>query len=770
MSVHSTCLGYPRIGVARELKKFLEAFWSKKIAVEELLGTASELRRRHWSEMKSKKIDHIPSNDFSLYDHMLDMAVTVGAVPKRYQSISDPIVRYFAMARGLQDKSVGLDMAALEMTKWFDTNYHYIVPELASDQSFALDASKIVAEIEEARALGIETRPMIPGPVTFLLLSKLAPGAPQNTSTLDFLDALLPVYEKLLGELAAKGVQWVQLDEPCLVTDLGDNAKDAYKRSFQRLAAIAKRPRLLVATYFGALGENLPLATGSGCEALHIDLVRAPGQLDAVLEALPASMSLSLGLIDGRNIWRTDLDAAHTVLRRAVTALGSARVLVGPSCSLLHAPVDLNVEKRIDPELKSWLAFATQKLDEIHALADAAESESPSSKMFEDTRAALAHRRASPRTKNPTVRNRVNAVTKEMQRRASPFPERAKKQHARFGLPAFPTTTIGSFPQTGDVRGARAAWRAGRMSEKDYDTFLKEETKRCVERQEHIGLDVLVHGEFERNDMVEYFGEQLDGFAFTENGWVQSYGSRCVKPPVLFGDVARPRAMTVAWSTYAQGLTKRPMKGMLTGPVTILQWSFVRDDQPRGETCKQIALALRDEVVDLEAAGISMIQVDEPAIREGLPLRRDEWKAYLGWAVDSFRLATSGVRDETQIHTHMCYSEFGDILDTIAEMDADVLSIETSRSKMELLVDFARFRYPNEIGPGVYDIHSPRVAAREEMLDLLERAVKVLPTAQLWVNPDCGLKTRGWTEVEAALSNMVEAAKVARERLAKSSV
>jgi 5-methyltetrahydropteroyltriglutamate--homocysteine methyltransferase len=764
VSVHATCLGYPRIGVARELKKALESYWSKKSSAGALLSTAAELRRRHWSAMKEKRIDHIPSNDFSLYDHMLDMAIAVGAVPARYQEIADPLVRYFAMARGLQDKGAGLDVAALEMTKWFDTNYHYIVPELANGQSFKLDASKIVAELEEARALGIETRPVVPGPVTFLLLSKLAPGVPRDVSTLDFIDALLPVYEQLLGELAQRGVAWVQIDEPCLVTDLAPKAKAAYERAFQRLTALEKRPRVLLATYFGALGDNLPLAANSSFEALHVDLVRAPEQLDEVLATVPSSMSVSLGVVDGRNIWRTDLDAAYELVRRAATVLGAGRVLVGPSCSLLHVPVDLEEERKLDAELKSWLAFAAQKLDEIRSLADALES---GDARFEASRVALASRRTSPRTHNPAVRRRASAVSEAMLHRASPFEERARKQRARFRLPLFPTTTIGSFPQTSDVRAARAAWRAGRMPDEDYQTFLKAETRRCVEKQEQIGIDVLVHGELERNDMVEYFGEALEGFAFTENGWVQSYGSRCVKPPVLFGDVARPRAMTVEWSAYAQTLTKRPMKGMLTGPVTILQWSFVRDDQPRSETCRQIALALRDEVIDLEAAGISMIQVDEPAIREGLPLRRDDWKGYLRWAVDAFRLATSGVKDETQIHTHMCYSEFGDILGAIAEMDADVLSIETSRSKMELLVDFARFRYPNEIGPGVYDIHSPRVPTVSEMVELLERACEVLPAAQLWVNPDCGLKTRGWAEVEAALTNMVEAAHLARERFAE---
>jgi len=503
-------------------------------------------------------------------------------------------------------------------------------------------------------------------------------------------------------------------------------------------------------------------------DGLHVDLVRAPEQLDALLAELPKPMSLSAGVVDGRNIWRTDLDAAHARLRKAVKALGEERVIAATSCSLLHVPVDLSVERRIDDELKTWLAFATQKLTEVRALADAATSDTPTGPAFDAARAALASRQASSRTKSLAVRARVSAIKDQMLRRASPFSDRSPKQEARFALPAFPTTTIGSFPQTSDVRAARASWRAGKTSDESYDEFLRAETRRCVAKQEAMGLDVLVHGEFERNDMVEYFGEKLEGFAFTENGWVQSYGSRCVKPPVLFGDVSRPRPMTLEWSRFAQSLTKRPMKGMLTGPVTILQWSFVRDDLLRSETCMQLALALRDEVTDLESAGITMIQVDEPAVREGLPLRRSDWATFLQWAVDAFRLATSSVRDETQIHTHMCYSEFGDILDAIAKMDADVLSIETSRSKMELLHDFARFRYPNAIGPGVYDIHSPRVPTTEEMCDLLAHAARVLPPGQLWVNPDCGLKTRGWTEVEEALTRMVEAARWARARFGQS--
>ena len=764
MSLIATCLGYPRIGAGRELKKALEAFWTKKIPQEALAETAKTLRSRHWSEMKAAGVDHIPCNDFSLYDQVLDTAVMVGAIPERYLTIGDPLTRLFAMARGLQDPERGIDVPALEMTKWFDTNYHYIVPELAVEQGFKLDATKILGEVDEARALGIEPRPVILGPVSFLLLSKLAGGADASATTLHSLDRLLLVYQQLLVTLGGL-VSWVQIDEPCLVLDLEGHAAECYRRAFDRLTSSTKRPRLLLATYFGELGANLALATGFGCEAIHVDLVRAPEQLDAVLAKVGPETTLSVGVVDGRNVWRTDLDRALDLVRRAVRALGPSRVWVGPSSSLLHVPVDLALEKKLDPELKSWLAFAAQKLEEIRALADVGDAEgtaSPSDARFEAARAALSARRASSRTKNVEVRRRAAALSADMLRRRSAYPERAKTQRERFGLPLLPTTTIGSFPQTREVRAARAGWRAGRISLDAYEQFLKEETRRCVAEQEALGLDVLVHGEFERTDMAEYFGEQLDGFAFTENGWVQSYGSRCVKPPILFGDVVRPRPMTVAWTTYAQSLTKKPMKGMLTGPVTILQWSFVRDDQPHAESCMQIALALRDEVADLEAAGVGMIQVDEPAIREGLPLRRIDYPAYLRWSVDAFRLATAGVKDRTQIHTHMCYAEFGDILEAIAAMDADVISIETSRSQMELFTDFGHFRYPNEVGPGVYDIHAPRVPTTEEMDELLRRAAAVLPTARLWVNPDCGLKTRGWPEVKAALVNMVESARRAR--------
>jgi len=713
--------------------------------------------------MKAAGIDHIPGNDFSLYDHMLDMAVAVGAVPARYRAVKDPLSRYFAMARGLQDRGAGIDVAALDMTKWFDTNYHYIVPELEEGQSFRLDASKILAEVDEARYAGIDIRPVIPGPVTFLTLSRFGPGAPEARVPIDLLDALLPVYEELLGALAARGVAWVQVDEPCLVLDLEERAAEAYRVALRRLAACARRPRLMIATYFGSVAHNLPLFAESGCDGIHVDLARAPEQLGAVLGKLPPNALLSLGVVSGRNIWRTDLDAAYSLVRRAFDALGGERLQVAPSCSLLHVPVDLAAEGSIDPEIRGWLAFASQKVAEVRALADAASSEGvPTGPLFEEARAALAGRRASPRTRDPEVRKRTAAVDGAMLRRASPFERRIAKQRARFGLPLLPTTTIGSFPQTPEIREARAKRRKGSMTEEEYESFLRDQTRSCIAIQEELGLDVLVHGEFERNDMVEYFGERLEGFAFTENGWVQSYGSRCVKPPVLFGDVSRRAAMTVDWSRFAQALTRRPVKGILTGPVTILQWSFVRDDQPRGETCVQVALALRDEVADLEAAGIAMIQVDEPAIREGLPLRRGDRAAYLRRAVDAFRLATGGVSDETQVHTHLCYSEFGEIMDSIVEMDADVLSIESSRSGMALLADFGRCRYPNEVGPGVYDIHSPRVPSATEMEELIAKAAEVLPPARLWVNPDCGLKTRGWREVKESLANMVEAARRAR--------
>ncbi|HSU40395.1 MAG TPA: 5-methyltetrahydropteroyltriglutamate--homocysteine S-methyltransferase [Polyangiaceae bacterium] len=765
MSVLSSCLGHPRIGANRELKRALEDFWAGKRSKTELLAVARELRQRHWLAMRDAGIALVPSNDFSLYDHVLDTAVLFGVVPERYARVEDPLARYFAMARGLQEKTAGVDLEALEMTKWFDTNYHYIVPELEPEQRFRLDASKLLSELGEARALGVEPRPVLLGPVSFLLLAKWAPFKGAGRHRLDLLEGLLPVYAELLERLEQAGVRAVQLDEPWLALDLDQRAESAFRSALHTLGELQRRPELVVATYFEGVEEQARLVTESGCEGLHVDLARAPEQLDGVLGMLGERQSLSLGVIDGRNVWRADLDRAHALVHRAVERLGPERVIVATSCSLLHVPVDLGAEHTLDAEVRSLLAFARQKLEEVVELASAAEIARPNGKGFEAARAALATRRASARTRNAAVRARTAAVSPELLRRHAPFGVRKLAQRARLKLPCLPTTTIGSFPQTTEVRKARADFRAGALTAADYRHFLEDQTRRALERQEALGLDVLVHGEFERNDMVEYFGEKLDGFAFTEHGWVQSYGSRCVKPPVLFGDVLRRGPLTVDWARYAQSRTQKPVKGMLTGPVTILKWSFVRDDQPLADTCRQIALALRDEVSDLEAAGIAVIQVDEPAIREGLPLRRARSGEYLAWAVDAFLLATSGARDETQIHTHMCYSEFGDILDAVARMDADVVSIETSRSKMELLTDFGRYRYPNDVGPGVYDIHSKRVPSQEEMMLLIRRAMEVLPPEQLWVNPDCGLKTRQWPEVEAALSAMVAAARAVRAQL-----
>lgn len=756
--VQAANLGYPRFGAKRELKRALEGYWSGKTAEADLLETGKHLRMMHWKLQQEAGINIIPSNDFSFYDQMLDTTLMVGAIPERYAMLDQVshLQTYFAMARGIQHD--GFDIPAMEMTKWFDTNYHYIVPEIEQGQAFRLNSTKVVDEYREAKAAGIETRPVLIGPVTYLLLSKsTADGSP-----LDALPALLPIYSELLQRLADAGAAWVQIDEPCLIMDLDDVARAAYVAAYAQLSQI-KGINILLATYFGALADNLSLALGLPIAGLHIDLVRAPEQLDNVLAHFPSEKQLSLGMVDGRNVWRTDLDAALTHVERVVVALGKERVQVAPSCSLLFSPHDLALETQLDDDLKSWLAFARQKLDELflltHAVNDGAAAVEEA---FAASRAAVQSRHQSARTHNPEVRARIAQVKAADLSRTSPYTVRKKLQAQALGLPLLPTTTIGSFPQTAEVRAKRTAFNKGELSPTDYDSFLKAEIERTIRIQEKIGLDVLVHGEFERTDMVEYFGEQLTGIAFTQRGWVQSYGSRGVRPPIIYGDVARPAPMTVSWSAYAQSLTNRPIKGMLTGPITILEWSFVRNDQPRGETCQQIALAIRDEVVDLEAAGIRIIQIDEPALREGLPVRRTDWSAYLHWAVDCFRLAASGVGDETQIHTHMCYAEFNDILDAIARMDADVISIEASRSKLELLEAFQQFAYPNDIGPGVYDIHSPRVPPEEEIKTLLARSAQVLPVTQLWVNPDCGLKTRGWDEVVPALETMVNAARKAR--------
>jgi 5-methyltetrahydropteroyltriglutamate--homocysteine methyltransferase len=762
----ATNLGFPRIGKNRELKKAVEAYWSGKLGRADLLRVCQELRAANWRTQQELGIEHIPSNDFSLYDQMLDTTAMVGAIPARFvaggQSID--LDTYFAMARGTAAGDGGQSVAAMEMTKWFDTNYHYIVPELTEDQQFHLASRKPIEEFQEAKRLGITTRPVLIGPLTYLQLAKCV-GKPFDR--LQLLDGVIPIYEQVLQQLREAGAEWVQIDEPCLVLDLPENVQAAFLPTYERFSKAASGVRLLVATYFGDLRDNLETACRLPVHALHVDLVAGEGQLDAVLRQLPQRMTLSAGVIDGRNIWRADLDRALDLVRRSATALGSDRVLVAPSCSLLHVPLDLKREAALSLEIASWLAFAEQKVNEVATLARTISGGAEASDLeFIASRRAIASRRLSDVVHDSAVQGRLKKLTAEMQRRCSPFKRRRTAQAEQLRLPLLPTTTIGSFPQTKDVRAARADYKAGRSTAAAYEAFLESQIADAIRIQEELDLDVLVHGESERNDMVEYFGEQLQGFAFTQHGWVQSYGTRCVKPPIIYGDVSRPAPMTVRWIEYAQSQTDRPVKGMLTGPVTILQWSFVRNDQPRSQTCRQIALAIRDEVADLEAAGIKIIQIDEAALREGLPLRRADWAGYLAWAVECFKLTSSGVRDETQIHTHMCYSEFNDIVGAIAEMDADVISIEASRSRMELLHAFEEFRYPNEIGPGVYDIHSPRVPSREEMLGLLRVASQVFSPEQLWVNPDCGLKTRGWPEVRQSLENMVHAARQLREELA----
>ncbi|MBJ3775611.1 5-methyltetrahydropteroyltriglutamate--homocysteine S-methyltransferase [Acuticoccus mangrovi] len=746
-------LGTPRIGPRRELKAALESYWAGRSDATALTETAAGLRAANWARQRSRGVTVIPSNDFSLYDHVLDTSVMVGAIPERFGWSGGRVEleTYFAMARGREGQAVAGGVAALEMTKWFDTNYHYMVPEFAPDQSFSLVSEKPIAEYLEAKVLGYETRPVLLGPVTYLLLGKAAGMDP-----LTLLPGLLPVYEEVLRRLAAAGAQWVQIDEPCLALDLDVRAHDALRQATAAFARTAPGLKVMLASYFGPFGGNEATVLDLPVAGLHLDLVRAPEQLPLLREA-PRGLTLSLGVVDGRNIWRTDLSA---VLDRLMPLVGARKVEFAPSCSMLHVPIDLDLETDLDPDVAAWLAFSVQKMDELATIATAfAKGRERVADALAASNQAVRTRYASAKVNDPAVRRRTASVDAAMCRRPSPFEVRRRAQQERLGLPLYPTTTIGSFPQTSEVRKARSAHAKGAMSDVDYDAFIAGEIEAAVRWQEEIGIDMPVHGEFERNDMVQYFGEQLAGYAFTRHGWVQSYGSRYVRPPIIFGDVSRPAPMTVRWSAHAQSLTRRPMKGMLTGPVTMLQWSFVRDDLPRAEVCRQIALALRDEVVDLEAAGLAAIQVDEPAFREGLPLRKADWAAYLDWAVECFGLATSGVADTTQIHTHMCYSEFNDIIESIGAMDADVISIETSRSRMELLEAFVSYRYPNEIGPGVYDIHSPRVPPVGEMVRLLQKAAQRLAPWQIWVNPDCGLKTRRWEEVRPALLNMVAAAR-----------
>ncbi|KYH07700.1 5-methyltetrahydropteroyltriglutamate--homocysteine S-methyltransferase [Chryseobacterium cucumeris] len=756
-------LGYPRIGSKRELKKACEQYWSGKILLEELLNTGRTICNQNWNIQKEAGIDLIPCNDFSYYDQVLDMSFVVGAIPTRYHEVvlkknNTELDLYFAMARGYQKD--GLDITAMEMTKWFDTNYHYIVPEFYKNQQFKLSSDKIFNEFAGAKQAGINAKPVIIGLVSYLLLGK---EKEEGFDKLDLAGNLLPVYTEILTKLQDQGAEWIQFDEPFLALDLTEKAKETYLSVYAEIRKRFPKLKFIVATYFDGLKDNASIAVSLPVNTLHIDLVRNPEQLDDILNVIPESLSLSLGVTDGRNIWKNDYEKSLSFIRKAVEKLGSERILIAPSCSLLHSPCDLDFETNLNPEIKNWLAFAKQKVKEVvtlKQLASGTENEQVL-EAFEENKRAIESRRTSSLIHNDQVKQRVNSVTEKDAQRINTFKIRKEEQQEVLQLPLFPTTTIGSFPQTTEVRSWRAKFKKGELTAEQYDTLLKQETQRTIRWQEDIGIDVLVHGEFERNDMVEYFGEQLEGFVFTKNGWVQSYGSRCVKPPVIFGDVSRPTPMTVYWSQYAQSQTEKWVKGMLTGPVTILQWSFVRDDQPRSETCKQIALAIRDEVVDLEKAGIRIIQIDEPAIREGLPLRKTDWQNYLKWAVEAFRISASGVEDATQIHTHMCYSEFNDIIENIADMDADVITIECSRSQMELLNAFADFKYPNEIGPGVYDIHSPRVPSKEEMIELLRKAQNVIPANQLWVNPDCGLKTRHWEETEKALIAMVAAAKEA---------
>jgi 5-methyltetrahydropteroyltriglutamate--homocysteine methyltransferase len=733
-------LGFPRMGRQRELKFALEGYWAGKRTENELLESASALRREHWKLQEAAGISFIPSNDFSLYDQVLDMLVLLGATPRRFGSGKITLDRYLAMARNSPEQ------VAMEMTKWFDTNYHYLVPEWSDGLPFVVDTTKLLAEIQEARLLGIQTRPVLIGPLTLLALGKAVEGFDPYSLA----DKLIAAYKEALTRLVQEHIFWVQIDEPILATDLSADAAQFFRKAYRHLGTAPIK--IMLTTYFGDVADNLSLVSDANTTGLHMDVVRAPQQLEEVLDILRPHQILSVGCVDGRNVWLTDFAEASALLSCAVKALGPERVIVAPSCSLLYVPHDLRSETKIPARIKSWLRFADEKLVEIVALA------SSDAEAAKANAAAIKDRANAESSTNCEVRAQLDSLTESDFARQSPYGARADVQRAELRLPLFPTTTIGSFPQTSEVRKHRAAHRLGHETTETYESFLREEIEGCIRQQEKIGLDVLVHGEFERNDMVEYFAEFLEGFLFTENGWVQSYGSRCVKPPIIYGDVSRPQPMTVKWSGYARSLTKKPLKGMLTGPITILQWSFVRNDIPRQQTAWQIALALRDEVIDLEGAGIAIIQVDEPALREGLPLRRADWSIYLDWAVRAFRLATSAVGDGTQIHTHMCYCEFEDILPSIAALDADVISMESARSRMRLLDGFRARGYPNEIGPGVYDIHSPRVPSSDEIRDLLQLALEVLKPEQLWINPDCGLKTRTWPETVSALENMCRAA------------
>ncbi|MFT3946723.1 MAG: 5-methyltetrahydropteroyltriglutamate--homocysteine S-methyltransferase [Agriterribacter sp.] len=763
-------LGYPRIGSQRELKKASEQYWQGKSTVQQLLQAGKTIRQQNWQLQKDAGIDLIPCNDFSFYDQVLDTTLMVGAIPERYHSLMEAkqlpdIDLLFAMARGYQKN--GFDVTAMEMTKWFDTNYHYIVPEFTANQKFTLYNTKVLKEFLEAKENGINAKPVFIGPVSYLLLGK---EKEEGFHRLELIKSLLPVYIEILKKLDDANAHYIQFDEPCLALNLTDAERKVFEKTYQEIRNKFPHLHIILASYFECYGDNLQTVLSLPVQTIHLDLVRCPLQLDDILATgfVKTKTNLSLGVVDGRNIWKNDFQQSLAFIDKAVEKLGADRVWIAPSCSLIHSPCDLDLEtndKTLTPGIKQWLAFAKQKIDEVVTLKKLAAKENATAThiKWQENKVANESRKTSALIHNEKVKQRVAAITAKDDQRLNNFSIRKTKQREALKLPLFPTTTIGSFPQTTEVRSWRAKFKKGELTQQQYDDLIAKETEEAIRWQETTGIDVLVHGEFERNDMVEYFGEQLNGFTFSKNGWVQSYGSRCVKPPVIYGDVSRPTPMTLRWTSFAQSLTKQWVKGMLTGPVTILQWSFVRNDQPRSETCTQIALAIRDEVVDLEKAGIKIIQIDEPAIREGLPLRKENWQEYLQWAVRAFRISASGVQDETQIHTHMCYSEFNDIIQNIADMDADVITIECSCSQMELLDAFADFKYPNEIGPGVYDIHSPRVPSKAEMVALMEKAKAVVPAGQLWVNPDCGLKTRHWDETKKALTEMVNAAKELRE-------
>ncbi len=762
--IRSTNLGYPRIGARRELKRALEGHWAGELTAASLEGVADELVAAGLATQRQAGIDIVPVNDFSLYDHVLDATALVGAVPDRFhwdaQAEGVDLATYFAMARGVQRP--GLDASALEMTKWFDTNYHYLVPEFVADQRFRLASDKPLRALEAGQAAGVEARVVLLGPLSYLLLGKAKVDGLDPLA--HHLDAVLEVYTEVVRQLSRRGARWIQFDEPCLVQDRTPAELAALRQCYAALdRARGGDTRFVVATYFGDVDGAYGALTVLAVDAIALDFVRGAGNLAKVRSAWPRGKTLIAGVVDGRNVWISDLRARMHLLEELAGMVGPDHLQVAPSCSLLHAPMDLKLERGLDPEVRPWLAFARQKLDEVVVLTRALnEGAGAVSTALDANAAALERRRSAHRLHDPAVAQRVADLAPQDFRRRSAYAVRAAAQAERLGLPTLPTTTIGSFPQTAEVRQLRQQWRSKELSDAAYTEAVEAEIRRTVGIQEEIGLDMLVHGEFERNDMVEYFGEQLDGFLFTRHGWVQSYGSRYVKPPILYGTVRRPRAMTVRWSAFAQGCSRRPVKGMLTGPVTILQWSFVRDDQSRERTCQEIALAIRDEVCDLERAGIAAIQIDEPALREGLPLRKREWEEYLRWATAAFRLSAAGVEDRTQIHTHMCYGEFADIIDAISSLDADVISIENARSGAELLRVFREHGYDKGIGPGVYDIHSPRVPAVDEMVGLLRETLAVLQREHVWVNPDCGLKTRGWPETTAALRNMVAAARVVR--------